>query len=112
MEENKNKNCIVMGAGRSGISATKLLKSNGYKVFLYDEDEKKDVDDIAKNFDDLTDIVISTKDFPDSEIDTCEFCVISPGIPKTSLLYKRIVSKNILVISELELGFLNDKGNL
>ena len=112
MEENKIKNCIVLGAGRSGISATKLLKNNGYNVFLYDEDENKEVDTIAKNFSDLTNINISTKDFKDSDIESCEFCVISPGIPKTSLLYKKIVSKNILVISELELGYLNDKGKI
>ena len=112
MEENKSKNCIVLGAGLSGISATKLLHENGYKVFLYDENENKDKDDIAKNFDDLTDIVISTNDFRDEEIDSCKLCVISPGVPKTSLLYKKIISKNILTISELELGYLNDKGKI
>ena len=43
------KNALVAGTGKSGISAAKLLIAHGVKVTLFDENEKRDKNDLIKN---------------------------------------------------------------
>ena len=42
------KNALVAGTGKSGISAAKLLIAHGVKVTLFDENEKRDKNDLME----------------------------------------------------------------
>ena len=42
----KDKNIIVVGAGKSGISASKLLSGEDVTITLYDGNEKLDKDEL------------------------------------------------------------------
>ena len=78
---------IVLGAGRSGISATKALTTikNCY-VYLYDENDKLDVESIKKILPDTSTYELRLSNITYDEINKIKLCVISPGFPK----YKEI----------------------
>ena len=102
---------IVLGAGKSGISATKALATikNCY-VYLYDENRNLDMDEIKRLLPDDSTYEIRISSITNEEIKNIKLCVISPGFPK----YKEIVSKLIFhkvpIISEIELGYIICKG--
>ncbi len=87
--ELKNKKVLILGAGKSGISAQNFLLQKGADVFLYD--------DKFKNFKSMTE-------------GNYDLCVVSPGVRKSNIAYNWMIEKNINIISEVELGYLNCKG--
>ena len=102
---------IVLGAGRSGISATKALTTikNCY-VYLYDENDNLDISNIKKILPDDSTYELRISDITDEELDQIKLCVISPGFPKYKEIVKRLKEKKIPIISEIELGYIISKG--
>lgn len=103
---------IVLGAGLSGIAATKLLIKNEIEVLLFDNNPKINIDKIKKNVYGKAKLTISLEDISEKEIGEIKLCVISPGFPKNNSVYEKIVRNKIPVISELELGYLYAKGEI
>ncbi|MBR4314195.1 MAG: UDP-N-acetylmuramoyl-L-alanine--D-glutamate ligase, partial [Lachnospiraceae bacterium] len=103
---------IVLGAGVSGIAASKLLIKNDIEVLLFDNNPKISVDKIKKNIYGKVKIKILLENVSDEDIKDVNLCVISPGFPKTNSVYLKVVKKKIPVISELELGYLYGKGEI
>ncbi len=104
----KGKDIAVVGAGASGIAATRLLSHMGARVRVL-ERQKGNLDkDIYKWLvDNNVEIRFgehSTEDFKGVSI-----VVLSPGVPIHNI--KQYVSGDVLIISELELGsrFLKDE---
>lgn len=95
-------NYLVVGLGKSGISACELLVRNGDNVFAYDENHKK-----AKELLDLkilNEKVVLLKKLKTQFLKTINKIVISPGVPTKKFL--AVANKfSIEIISELELGF-------
>lgn len=87
--ELKNKKVLILGAGKSGISAQNFLLQKGADVFLYDEKFKNYKKMIKNKFD---------------------LCVVSPGIKKADKAYAWVKENNIKIIAEVELGYLHCKG--
>lgn len=91
---------IVVGLGRSGIAAVKLLMSQGYQVWGTDSASR---DKLSPEVSALgIPIVAGTHDgvpFEDASL-----VVVSPGVPHFPSL-ERAQAKGAEVISELELGF-------
>lgn len=103
----KNKKVLVLGFSKSGISAAKFLKSKNSDVYITEYRDEK-IDD-RENIDELVKLGINIEFGGHSEefIDNSEFAVTSPGIaPKTEIMQK-LKDKNIKVISEIELAYLN-----
>lgn len=100
------KKAIVLGAGISGIAASKLLLKNDIEVILFDNNPKINVDKLKKSIYGKAKLNIKLEDIDDEEYKGVELCVISPGFPKTNSMYTKIVNKKIPIVSELELGFL------
>ena len=103
---------IVLGAGLSGIGASKLLIKNDIEVLLFDNNPKISVDKIKKKIYGTAKLKIKLEDVKDEDLNGVKLCVISPGFPKTNSVYLKIVSKQIPVISELELAYLYTKGDI
>ena len=95
---------LVIGAGKSGIAAAKLLLANGAAVVLYDDN--KDVD-TEKFSDGMT---FSLGHISDDILNTIDEAVISPGISLEIPLAVRCKKCGIKVISEIELAYRFDKG--
>lgn len=100
----KNIAFTVIGGGRSGIAAAKLIKSRGGKVFLSEilpENELKYFDSET-----LKSMSILYETGKNSErIYECDYMIISPGVPPSSDIFINAISRGIKVISEIELAY-------
>ncbi len=97
-----NKKISVVGAASSGIAVAKLLKRHGAKVFVSElspaEKKKEEVDILKKEeiegeFGRHSDQVLN-----------CDFAVVSPGVPRTIPILRKLEEKKIAVYSELEMA--------
>ena len=85
----KRKKILVYGKGLTGSGAKKFLFAKGAKVFFFQDGEKLS--------------------FKPEKLD---LAVLSPGISLETSLSKTLKELNVPIISELQLGFENVKGNL
>ena len=88
-----NKNALILGFGKSGISASKILEKK-LKNNIYVFDEKPIKTKYKK---------ISIKNI-DKEIKKIDFAIKSPGINDDHFVIKKLKEKNIPIYSEVELA--------
>lgn len=93
---------FVLGLGITGISTIKTLSSLGEKVIAFDDKiiDTEKVENQLKGFN--YEIVQNSENIELSEID---IVVKSPGIPLDNELLEKFKSKNIEIISDLELSY-------
>lgn len=96
------KKVFVLGLGKSGQGAVRLLISKGFQVIAFDDHvESSKVQEfltsiqsqslsIAKNFEDLNSAI--------------DLMVVSPGVPQEHPLYLKAKQLNIEIVGELELS--------
>ena len=92
------KSVAVIGAGRSGLSAPRLLMELGAKVFLSEADKNIDADELKT-------IGVPFETGGHSEkVNWNDLMVVSPGVPQDSDVVTRAKSAGIPVVSEIELA--------
>ena len=84
----------ILGAGKSGIAASKLASYLGFDVLL--SDSNNDIDKISING------VQFESGRHSKKILGCNFIIKSPGIPNDSIIIKNINKKKIPIVSEIE----------
>ena len=97
----KTKKLVVLGGGESGVGAAILAKDKGMEVFL------SDMGKLAPKYADMLNqegIEWEEGQHTEEKILDVDEVVKSPGIPPTTPLMLKIASKNIPVISEIELA--------
>lgn len=97
----KTKKLVVLGGGESGVGAAILAKEKGMEVFL------SDMGKISPRYAMMLDeagIEWEDGQHTEAKILDADEVVKSPGIPPTAPLMLKIASKNIPVISEIELA--------
>ena len=90
---------VILGGGESGVGAAILGKKLGMDVFLSDSGS------IAPKYEEMlaqNGIPFESGSHTEALIINADEVVKSPGIPPTAPIVKKIVSKNIPVISEIE----------
>ena len=93
------KRLVVLGAGESGVGTAILGKQKGYDVFVSDRGKiKEEYKKVLKHFE----IEWEENQHSEAKILKANLVMKSPGIPDTISLVKKLVVKNILVISEIE----------
>lgn len=99
--EVKGKRLVVLGGGESGVGAAILGQKLGMDVFLSDTGK------IAPKYA----VELASRGIPYEEGGHTEALILnadevvkSPGIPPTAPLIKKLVARNIPIISEIELG--------
>ncbi len=102
----KNKKCLVIGAGKSGIAATELLVANGSEVVIYDDNKNVD----AEKFPQGVKFLCGT--IPDEVLSETYEAIISPGIPLDTPVAVKCKESGIDVISEIELAYRFDRGRV
>lgn len=102
---------LVLGAGDSGIYASKLLLRKGYEVILYD-DFNYDTWKIREAVGTTENFQLVTGKFDINTIEDVDMIVISPGFPKYSYIVNKIEELKKPMISEIELGYIMSKGLL
>lgn len=96
------KRIVILGGGESGVGAALLAKQNGYDVFVSDESSLK-----ANYRNELSEAGIPFEEngHTEARILAAEEIIKSPGIPEKTEMVKKIRTKMINVISEVELAF-------
>ena len=106
---------IVIGTGISGIAASKLLKTKGFDVVLYDGNKNADAEDIKKKLKDSgapEDIEIKIGGLDREYAGSFKTGVLSPGVPLDSDDAKSLFDAGVKVIGEIELAYLFSKGKV
>lgn len=110
--ELKNKKVLVFGAGKSGISATRLLQRQEADVILYDSNAKLTLEDFKDKFDTGHQFMLVTGELSEELIDTLELLVISPGVALEHPLMAKIRERKVPVWGEIELAGRYAKGKI
>jgi len=95
-----NQRVVVIGAGRSGKAAARLLVSRGAAVTLADTDTRvSDVDSLRRSG-----VAIELGPHRHDLVDTANLVVLSPGVPLTSDVVVAANRRGVPVIGEVELA--------
>src|SRR5215470_9744625 len=98
---------VILGGGESGVGAALLAKQQGYDVFLTDESSLKEV---YSNELRTAQIEFEEGHHSEDKIFNADEVMKSPGISEKNELVKKIRSRGIEIISEIELAY-RFKGN-
>jgi UDP-N-acetylmuramoylalanine--D-glutamate ligase len=94
-----NKKIAILGAGESGTGAAVLAKKKGFRVWLSDSGKiKEKYKNVLSHFE----IAFEEGGHTEEEILDADEVIISPGIPLTAPLVRKLKDKMIPVISEIE----------
>jgi len=93
------KKIAILGAGESGTGAAVLAKKQGFRVWLSDSGSiKEKYKNVLSHFE----IAFEEGKHTEGEILEADEVIISPGIPLTAPLVKKIRAKSIPIVSEIE----------
>lgn len=104
-----DKKVLVLGLSKSGTAAAKYLNSKGADCYItekkpFDEKDRQLVDELTSSG-----IKIEFENHSEEFMQDAYLAVTSPGIPPRSELMLKLKEKNIEVISEIELAYLETK---
>jgi UDP-N-acetylmuramoylalanine--D-glutamate ligase len=96
------KRIVILGAGESGIGTAILAKQQGFEVFVSDGGT------IKENY--KTDLLHNNIEFEEGfhteeKIFSADVVMKSPGIPEKNELVKKVRTKGIEIISEIEFAY-------
>ncbi|MFL5809406.1 MAG: UDP-N-acetylmuramoyl-L-alanine--D-glutamate ligase [Flavisolibacter sp.] len=92
---------IILGAGESGVGGALLAKQKGFDVFVSDS---KEIPGVFRSELQLNQIEFE-EGHTEEKILNADVIVKSPGIPEKNELVKKIRSKGIEIISEIEFAY-------
>lgn len=102
MVDLRNKNCVVVGAGASGLAAVSLLASRGARVTLNDRRTRAELGAGAEEAESRgAELVLEAHD--PALFATADLVVVSPGVPPLAVL-DETEARGVEVIGEVELA--------
>ena len=108
--EISGKKITVIGAVKSGIGAAKLISRLGGVPFISDSGSEEKLKDSISSLSELN-IDFEIGKHSDRIFD-CDLMIVSPGVPLTAEILVNARSKDIKLISEIELAASVCKGNI
>lgn len=106
------KNYLIVGAGRSGIAAGKMLLELNETFTVYDANKDLDTAKVSSQITESGTIPFILGDVTADDLKGFDICVVSPGVPLDTPIMKTVAECNIPVYSEIELAYLYDKGSI
>ena len=107
MEKLKEK-ILVIGAGKSGIAASKFLSGKKNKVYLYDGKTKEELVTVEKELETYDITMLFGVDIKLKDINP-DLIVTSPGVPLTIPIIVEAKELEIPLVGEMELAFRYSK---
>lgn len=108
----KNKKVLIVGSGKSGVGAARLLAKAGALPTLFDSNEKLDKEEIRKKAGPAPGLEILTGTVPEELKKEFALVVISPGVPVDAPFLSGYRALQIPVWGEIELAFAFAKGKV
>ncbi|MCZ7587199.1 MAG: UDP-N-acetylmuramoyl-L-alanine--D-glutamate ligase [Deltaproteobacteria bacterium] len=99
----KGKRVLVVGLGRSGLSAARLLRGRGARVFATDQAAAEKIGPRAASIEPLVE-EMSLGGFREDWFDACDLVVVSPGVPLSLPVFDRARRADVPIVSEIELA--------
>lgn len=112
MSTQNSQKVIVAGAGKSGISAARLLLEMGGDIVLYDSNAQLEEKELKSRFEDASRVTVVLGELKRSDLLGVELCVISPGIPLDAPFVAVLDEAKIPIWSEIQLAYQCTKGKL
>lgn len=107
-----NKKVLVVGTGKSGVAAVKLLNKAGADVIVLEGNTSFSTDEIISRFPENTEFDLIIGELPEQKIDSIDFVILSPGVPTDLPFVVKLQEKNVPVWGEIELAYLCGAGKL
>lgn len=99
------KNILLVGLAKTGVSTLKFLNKQNAKIKVHDMKKEEDLKEILDSLKELDNIeYILGKEV--SDINEIDLVVVSPGVPLDTDLFNRIREKGVKVIGDIELAYL------
>ena len=110
----QDKHVLVLGAGRSGLGAAKLLTDHQAQVTILDSNKDLDQASVLAHFSDAEQdrIRIAVGDLTDELLDWAELAILSPGIPIDHEWVTTCGKADIPVWGEVELASRLSRGDI
>ncbi len=103
---------LVVGTGKSGVCACKLLEKHHYSFVVYDENENLDQRGLIEKHPFLKKAEIICGSFPESLFERTNICVLSPGVSSEKVFVEKLRKKGVLIWGEVELAYRMGKGQI
>lgn len=100
----EGKKCVVIGLGKSGLAAARLLAKKGALVSMIDSNANEQLHQQAGLLS-LEQICVHLGADAENDSTLYDLAILSPGIEPTSPLLKNVTGQGIRVIGELELAY-------
>ena len=98
------KRTVVLGLGRSGIAAARLLRQSGAEVTVCDSSESERTMERAAMLEGEGVRVLTGRE-AETDGTTYDLAILSPGIEETTALVINVTEKGTSILGELELAF-------
>jgi len=106
------KNVLVVGSGISGIGAVSLLDKMGAMPILFDENEKMTAEMLKEKLPEGVEAKCVAVTLPQEIKEVVDALVLSPGVPTDTPFVNSFREKNIPILGEIELGYMQEKGRV
>lgn len=108
----KDKKVLVIGTGKSGIGAAKLLGKEGAIPILFDDNEQLNKEAVFERTGDVPGLEIVLGKMPEKLENEISLVVLSPGVPIDAPIPQKFTQKAIPVWGEIELAWAFGKGRV
>jgi UDP-N-acetylmuramoylalanine--D-glutamate ligase len=99
----ENKSFLILGGGITGNSVINLLRYFTNKIYIYDDNKNLTFDNVEnlsnynlKEYEDIQKLLKSHK---------FDYCIISPGFPRKSLIVKELEKNYVPVLGEMDFSY-------
>lgn len=106
------KKVLIVGTGKSGINAGKLLLEKGAEIVFYDDNVALDVEKLLERFEQAGDIKVVLGEINDKILSDIDLMVISPGVAIDSKVANVVRERDIPIWSEVELAYKAGAGHV
>lgn len=101
----KNKNILLVGLARTGVSTLKFLYEKKANITVYDSKPKEVLSDILNSLNDMPSVkYILGEDVED--ILNIDLVIVSPGVPLDIPLLERLRKEGKKIIGDIELAYI------
>lgn len=107
-----NKTVLVVGTGKSGVAAAKLLLHHAKKVYIQDGNEALDVAAFRSKNPELTPVELILGDVSEDMLKSFDIAVLSPGVPLDIPLVEKMKVLGMTIWGEIELAYVLGKGHV
>ncbi len=98
---------LVLGAGKTGVSAVRWLLSRGLRVFVWDAD--RNATGISSIIDELPDAKVFLDDLCKFDFEQVDVVIPSPGIPLADLKLENLNERSRPIIGDIEIFMFENK---